>query len=67
MKPVKTKLNHYKHKKNQWITMGIINSIKFRGKMYKRLRLTNSESPMYETPEKHLKNFNCILQRCNHC
>ena len=26
LKPVKTKLNHYKHKKNPWISMGIINS-----------------------------------------
>ena len=63
LKPVKTKLNHYKHKKNPWISMGIINSIKFRDKMYKRLRLTNSDSPMYETLEKNLKNYNCILQR----
>ena len=29
LKHVKTKLNHYKHKKNPWISMGIINSIKF--------------------------------------
>ena len=43
--------------------MGIINSIKFRDKMYKRLRLTNCDSPMYETLEKNLKNYNCILQR----
>ena len=41
LKPVKTKLIHYKHKKNPWISMGIINSINFRDKMYKRLRLTN--------------------------
>ena len=52
LKPVKTKLNHYKHKKNPWISMGIINSIKFRDKMYKRLRLTNCDSPMCETLEK---------------
>ena len=32
--------------------MGIINSINFRDKMYKRLRLTNCDSQMYETPEK---------------
>ena len=43
--------------------MGIINSIKFRDKMYKRLRLTNCDSPMYETLEKNLNNYNCILQR----
>ena len=42
--------------------MGIINSIKFRDKMYKRLRLTNSDSPMYETLAKNLTYFNCILQ-----
>ena len=43
--------------------MGIINSIKFTDKMYKCLRLTNSDSPMYETLEKHIENLNCILQR----
>ena len=43
--------------------MGIINSIKFRDTMWKRLRLTNSDFPMYETLEKNLKKFNCILQR----
>ena len=63
LKPLKTKLNDYKHKKNPWITMGILNTIKLRDKMYKRLRLTNSDSPMYETLETNLKNFNCILQR----
>ena len=43
--------------------MSFINSIKFRDKMYERPRLTNSDSPMYETLDKNLKNFNCILQR----
>ena len=43
--------------------MGIINSIKFRDKMYKCLRLITCDSPMYETLEKNLKNYNCILQR----
>ena len=52
LKPVKTKLNHFKHKKIPWISRGIINSIKFRDKMYNRLRLTNCDSPMYETLEK---------------
>ena len=40
--------------------MDIINSIKVRDKMYKRLRLTNSDS---STLEKNLKNYNCIPQR----
>ena len=29
LKPVKTKLNHYKDKKNPWISMDVINSIRF--------------------------------------
>ena len=63
LKPVKIQFNYYKHQKNPWISMGIINTIKFRDKMYKRLRLTNCDSPMYETLEKYLKNYNSILQR----
>ena len=64
LKPVRTKLKHNKHKKNPWITMGIMNSIRFWDKMYRRLRLTNCDSPMYETlEEKTLKNYNCIHQR----
>ena len=43
--------------------MGIINSIKFRDKMYKRLRLTNCDSPICETLEKNFKNYNSILKR----
>ena len=52
LKPVKTKLNHYEHKSNLWISMGIINSIKFRNKIYKRLRSTNCDQPVYDTLEK---------------
>ena len=63
LNPMKTKLNHYKHKKNPWVNVGIINTIKCRDKMYKHLRLTNCASPMYETLENNLENYNCILQR----
>ena len=52
LKPVKTKLNHYKHKKNPWIGMAIINSNKFRNEMYKSLRLIYCDLPRYETLEK---------------
>ena len=33
--------------------MGIINSIKFRDKIQKRLRLTNCDSQMFETLDKN--------------
>ena len=52
LKYVKNELNHYKHKKNPCISTGIINSTKFRDKMYKRPRSTNCDPPMYETLEK---------------
>ena len=52
LKPVKTKLNQYKHKNNPWISMVIINSIRFRDTIYKPRRLTNCDSPMYQMLEK---------------
>ena len=61
--PKKVKFNHYKHKKNPWITKGILNSIKFRDKLYKKTRLTDPGSIKYETLHENLKAFNSILQR----
>ena len=61
--PKKVKFNHYKHKKNPWITKGILNSIKFRDKLYKKTRLTDLGSIKYETLHENLKAFNSILQR----
>ena len=51
---------YYLPRRNTWNLwrpnwIGIINSVKFRDKMYKRLRLTNSDSPIYEIREKKLK------------
>ena len=34
----KIKFNKYKHKKNKWITRGILKSIKTKNKLYKVLR-----------------------------
>ena len=34
----KIKINKYKHKKTNWITAGLINSIKFSDNMYKNLK-----------------------------
>ena len=39
----------YKHKKSQWITNGLIKSIKFCDNLYKKLKLTSRESPEYHT------------------
>ena len=61
--PKKVKFNHYKHKKNPWITKGILNSIKFRDKLYKKTRLTDPSVIKYETLHENIKAFNSILQR----
>jgi hypothetical protein len=63
LKPTKARLNHYKHKKNPWITAGIITSIKFRDKLYRRLRKTDPNAAIYQTLEHNLRTFNSILQR----
>ena len=39
----KIKFNKYKHKKNKWITRGILKSIKTKNKLYKVLRQTDTE------------------------
>ena len=59
----KVKFNHYKHKKNPWITKGILNSIKFRDKLYKNTRLTDPDSIKYQTLHENLKSFYSRLQR----
>ena len=34
----KIRLNKYKHKKTEWITNGILKSIKFKDNLYKRMK-----------------------------
>ena len=41
----KVKFNKHKHKKNDWITLGIIKSIKFRNNLYKTLKSTQIDTP----------------------
>ena len=42
--PIKIeKYNKYKHKKSGWITEGILISIKYRDKLYKKVKSSSSE------------------------
>ena len=59
---VTKKFNKHKHKKEKWITRGIINSIKFRDKLHLRLRRTPSNSPLHETLKVNLRTYNRILK-----
>ena len=40
------KFNKYKHKKFLWITQGLLKSIKYRDKLYKRLKVTDKLSKL---------------------
>ena len=57
------KFNKRKHKKSNWITKGIINSISFRDKMYRKLKQTSHDSQHFETLKINLRTYNIILKR----
>ena len=56
------KLNRHKHKISKWITHGIIKSIKYRDKLYKKLKMTHHESPDFIILKVNLKSFNTLLK-----
>ena len=51
------KFNKYKHKKSKWITYGILKSIRFRDKLYKKLKLTNPVLREYEILYTNLQTY----------
>ena len=62
--PVKyVRYDKYKHKKSKWITKGIIMSIKFRDKLYNKLRSTPVNSPDYVKYKVNLQTYNRILRQ----
>ena len=62
--PIKTmKFNKYKHKNSTWITQGLLKSIRYRDTLYKQLKMSDPNSPDYETTNTILKTYNSILKR----
>ena len=57
------KFHKHKHKKQKWITHGIIRSIKYRDKLHLKLKRTNSNNPEYETIKHNLNIYNGILKK----
>ena len=57
------KFKKYKHKKTPWITQGIIASIRFRDKLYKRMVSTPSDTQLFLTLKTNLKTYNKILRQ----
>ena len=58
----KFKYNKHKHKKSNWITAGIIRSIKFRNNLYKCLKQTSQDAPDY-LAKLNLKTYNTLLKK----
>ena len=57
------KFNKYKHKKNTWITKGILHSINFRDNLYRELKKACPNSDIYSTIKVNLRTYNKILKR----
>ena len=62
--PIKeVKFNKYKHKVSPWITFGILNSMKFRDKLYIKWKKSIPTSQNYINLENSYKSFCGILQK----
>ena len=57
------KFNKYKHKKSKWITYGILKSIRFRDKLYKKLKFTNPVLMEHDILYTNLQTYNKILKK----
>ena len=57
------KFHKHRHKKNKWITTGIIRSIKFRDNLYIKLKQCTVDTLEYANLKNNLKVFNGILKR----
>ena len=58
----RVKFNKHKHTKSDWITLGIIKSIKFRDNLYKTLKSTQTDTPEYANINTHFYTYNKILK-----
>ena len=60
----RVKFNKYKHKRSNWITSGILKSIEFRDKLYKRLKICSPDNSEYDLLKHNLKIYNGYLNHC---
>jgi hypothetical protein len=60
----RTKFKKYKHKKNMWITLGILKALKERDKLYRKIKSASDSSPLKNRMKQELKERNSILNRC---
>ena len=57
------KFNRRKHKRDPWITFGILHSINRKFFLYKKLKKTNGESDVYDVRKQQFNQFKNTLRR----
>ena len=66
----KVRFNKYKHKKYTWITMGIMESIKHKDKLYRILKQTCQNDESYNVSALNLRVYknilNCAIRKAKH-
>ena len=60
------KFNKHRHKKEDWITSGIIKSIAYRDKLRLKKTKTNIQSPEYENIKQNIQTYNTIIKNSIH-
>ena len=58
----KVKFNKHKHKKNNWITVGILQSIRYRDKLHKKVKTAVNDSESFILKH-NLRVYNNILKK----
>ena len=59
----RVRFNKHRHKKNPWITRGIIRSIRHRDKLYKEIKQTEINGANYDTLKVNLSSYNRLLKK----
>ena len=60
---VRKKVTKYTQKESPWMTQGLLNSIKTRDILYKKLVRTNSENPSYTIKQQRLRDHKILLKK----
>ena len=57
------KFNKKKHKRDPWITYGILKSVNQKNLLFKRMKKTNVESPLYDDRKQQFNSYKILLRR----
>ena len=60
---ISVKFKKHKHKLSNWISYGMLHSIKFRDRLYKQLKSTQVDTPEYLSLKLNLQNYNKVLKQ----